>query len=592
MSKQTRTSFVAIGVNIALFVAKYLLALLSGNLPMLAEAYHSLSDVFTSFGLWVALMTKKAGEILDESEKKASKRTTGNISGTILTGILKFLTSLLKRAEHFFAIAIGATLVTVAYFIISRSLDTPAATPTKWRFVCMSVMLAMSLTSYLLSRFEIDVAKETKSQALMADGYHSRMDALGSLAVAVSLIADFCGLNIDIWVALAISALILLNGMTLLWNALSALVAVTRKESATMEYADQDWLMLLITKFLPKLSSYCSGFLFRVFRIDPSRNAAKSIAALRLIAIALISVAAVYAATGFHTVASNEQAVVITFGKAGNPISPGLHYICPWPVSQIKTVDTQTEKILKVGVLQRKSALAILWTNKHYEKSYTFLTGEKSFLDLSAITRYRITNPRDYLFSAVDPETCLKDIVHDSIRQSISHMSFFDAIGSKLPQLENELNRRVTRKLSNINIGIKLVEVILTDIHPPINVASAYEDVISSKIEMQTRINNAHAYANKVIASTKGETATILGDANVFHAKRINSSIGAAAEFKLKYDAMREYRDITIPRLYFETMEKALTNAGKYILVDDKGNAEYWVNTGKGSTSNEYYGEE
>jgi len=59
MGKGQKVAFLAIGINLALFVMKYLFAELSGSAALKAEAIHSLSDVIASSTVLVGLIIAK-----------------------------------------------------------------------------------------------------------------------------------------------------------------------------------------------------------------------------------------------------------------------------------------------------------------------------------------------------------------------------------------------------------------------------------------------------------------------------------------------------------------------------------------------------
>ncbi len=79
--------------------------------------------------------------------------------------------------------------------------------------------------------------------------------------------------------------------------------------------------------------------------------------------------------------------------------------------------------------------------------------------------------------------------------------------------------------------------------------------------------NEAEAYRNDVIPRARGEAAQIVAAADGERAAAIAEAKGAAARFESVLTAYRANKDITLARLYIETMERVL-KSGRLSLVD------------------------
>ena len=86
----------------------------------------------------------------------------------------------------------------------------------------------------------------------------------------------------------------------------------------------------------------------------------------------------------------------------------------------------------------------------------------------------------------------------------------------------------------------------------------------------------ADAYANKALASARGESAQLLQEAEAYRAKVINEATGQASRFESIYQEYVKSKDVTRKRLYLDTMEKMLGKVDKVIL-DNNANGEQGV---------------
>jgi cation diffusion facilitator family transporter len=142
---------------------------LSGSVALLADTIHNLADAFTALPLWVAFTLARW---------QPSRRFTygyGRVED--LAGVVIVLTIVLS--------AIGA-----GYEAINRLLH-PQPITYLWAVIGAAVL--GFLGNEAVAVFRIKVGKEIGSAALVADGYHARVDGLTSLAVLFGAIGVWAG---------------------------------------------------------------------------------------------------------------------------------------------------------------------------------------------------------------------------------------------------------------------------------------------------------------------------------------------------------------------------------------------------------------
>jgi cation diffusion facilitator family transporter len=171
-----------------LLVAAIQLAIagIGGSAGLFADALHNLGDVFTTVALWIAFVL---------SRRAANQRYTyGYYRSEDLAGI-------------FIVLVIIASAVTGAWESIQKL--TNGSVPTQL-YVSMAAALVGVVGNEILAQYKIAVGKRINSVPLVADGQHSRIDGLTSLAAFVGLIGVALGLRIaDPLAGLVITVVIL-----------------------------------------------------------------------------------------------------------------------------------------------------------------------------------------------------------------------------------------------------------------------------------------------------------------------------------------------------------------------------------------------
>jgi cation diffusion facilitator family transporter len=176
-------SFVSLMVTAAIQVV---VVLLSGSVGLLADTIHNFADAATAIPLGIAFWLARRG--------KTRRFTYGLGRVEDFAGILIILTIL-------------ASALVAAYESITRLIH-PQPVGLLWAVMVASVVGFVGNEAVAI--FRIRVGKQIGSAALIADGYHARVDGWTSLAVFVGAMGMWAGYPLaDPLVGLVISAAIL-----------------------------------------------------------------------------------------------------------------------------------------------------------------------------------------------------------------------------------------------------------------------------------------------------------------------------------------------------------------------------------------------
>ncbi len=431
----------------------------------------------------------------------------------------------------------------------------------------MVVVIALIFISYLRFRFESSVGKELNSPALVADAYHSRVDMHVLSLVMLTLIGEVMGLSLDKWGALVIGFMILAVALKILYRS-SRMLLQQSQETEPDFRSIEDSMVLVLLGTLSKESHRVHSLMNQFLHWD---NALKRRILLRRTILWFAAIVLTgYMLTGFFTVNPTEVAIVERLGvpvQPDRPLGAGIHYTLPGPFSRVRIVDVHTVHRLPLGYESRERKDLILWTNVHYIKEYPMLTGDSSYLDVAANMHYHISNPERYLYGCEEPDKLLKVAAARALQTIIGSRQFFYLITEWRDGLEDEVVRLTQEMVNSLDMGIKIDHIYFRDIHPPVEVAPAFEDVVSAQEDLETFVEEALGYEKELIPDTRGEAAIRLESAKAQRTKTIMEATGKTSAFKELEYAFQRYRDVSMFRFRMELLESALSRA-KIYLVD------------------------
>ena len=154
-------------------VLKGFIGFLSGSMALLADAVHSLSDVFALLAVWLGL-------------RLAQKKPTE-----------KFPYGYYK-AETLASLAVAVVILASGIEILWESIKKFSSPSTiSFPFLALSVAIFSMMFSYLLSRYKGKTGREINSRALIGESKHSMVDVYLSLAVFSGILFSHLGV---LWV--------------------------------------------------------------------------------------------------------------------------------------------------------------------------------------------------------------------------------------------------------------------------------------------------------------------------------------------------------------------------------------------------------
>ncbi len=286
-----------------------------------------------------------------------------------------------------------------------------------------------------------------------------------------------------------------------------------------------------------------------------------------MLAIAILGLVAF---TSWYTVDESEQAVVLTFGDAGDPITePGLKFKLPWPIQTVEKLSKET------------FSLDFKYTpgegNQGDRQDTKMITGDENIVIADLVVQWRITDPVKFLYNVDDPEQALYNATSASLRAIIGNSQIDEALTDGRAEIEANVRDLLTRLIEEYDIGISIMNVKLQNVDLPNDeVREAFTRVTDARETMNTKINEANKYRNQKINEANGEKEAIIRRAEGQKEARIQQAHGDVAVFNSLYNAYQNNQEVTKDRLIIETLEKVLKDAKVYIMDDDGDTVKYF----------------
>ncbi len=594
MNRKIKASLISICSDVLMISIKAVLASLSGSAALLADAYHSLSDLFVS----ISVLTGAASRSYVEKRAEAcaqSQTETGTQTATEETGSEQSAAtdeaqseSARKNAPGYWieagiAYIISLVILYLPVEIISGLADSGSYEIRNTWIAVIGVVLCI-IIAYFLSRFKIQVGAETDSPALAADGYHTRMDMFSSIAVLFSLMGHQIGIRLDPLVAIIIAVLIGITGLELFITSVMGFVQKTSLRDLSLwgrinAGADRAF-SYTVMRFTGRSVSLSEFNL--VGRFSPHKFLTP-----RRLALWLFLASALWFSSGLTTIAPDEIGVKFRFGRiVDGEIRPGLAYGLPWPLEKIERVNMTKIYGVELGFRTDQKAegsfTSTLWEATHtvdgYRKERTesvSLTGDENIVDFSLVLHYRPLNAVVPFYKVNNIDEVLRGLLESGMRRVVAVKNADQLLVEDRQAILTEIKNELSEEVKRLELGVEIMGVYCHDLHPPLEVVEAFRSVFSAREEKARLLNEAESARNASLPQARADSRRKLLEAEAFEHEQKEHSGGDAENFRLKAEAYRIAPGVTSYRYYIETAEKGMAGKKKIIADPDANRGGY-----------------
>ncbi len=296
------------------------------------------------------------------------------------------------------------------------------------------------------------------------------------------------------------------------------------------------------------------------------RDGASGMKSAGKVAAAVVAVLAVLliAFNGTYQIREQEQAVLITFGKAQAVTEPGLHFKIPF-VQEVRKVST-TIQGFAIGYDDGSDV-------SNTDESL-MITSDYNFVNVDFFVEYRFSEPVKALYASREPVNILRNVCQSCIRTVIGSYPVDDVLTTGKNEIQAAIKEMIMKRLEEQDLGVQLVNITIQDSEPPTTeVMEAFKAVETARQGKETALNNANKYRNERIPQAQAQADGIVKDAEASKTERINEATAQVARFNAMYEEYVKNPVITRQRMFYEAMEEVLPDL-KVVIESPDGNTQ------------------
>jgi regulator of protease activity HflC (stomatin/prohibitin superfamily) len=292
---------------------------------------------------------------------------------------------------------------------------------------------------------------------------------------------------------------------------------------------------------------------------------------LRRLLLPLFAAAAalLWLTTTLHEVPHGSLGLETRLGRAtAAPLAPGLHFTWPAPFAAVRVLPTERLQSVVLGAAA-DTGKPILWERDHYvDEEARLVGGGEELLTVSVPIFYHIRDPLAYARHTGDAARLVRDLADRILQIETTRLPAFAIMTSERETLAATLHARLQTELDARRTGLAVAFVALRDVHPPVAVGPAYQDVVSALEDRETHRHEGERLRAEALPRVAAEAAKLRTEADAVLLTRTAQAEGQAARFLAQQAAYAAQPEIFRIRHAYARYDEGMRQAKKLVLSE------------------------
>lgn len=272
--------------------------------------------------------------------------------------------------------------------------------------------------------------------------------------------------------------------------------------------------------------------------------------------VILVLLGLAWLGTGLYRVDAAERGVEQRFGAFTQTTMPGLHWHLPYPFEFVDIVN--------------------ITSVENFPFQTEMLTADRRYVFIEMVVQYRRTDPVDYSFNVVDPESTLQDVTESGLREVVGTSTLIRLVTEQRDQIAPRTQEIVQATLDMYGAGLSITSISLEDLDYPAAVQEAVDDAQQAENDASRYVLEADTYEKDIVPKARGASEKIRLDAEAYRDRVIRDAEGEAGRFVALLTEYQKAPRVTRDRLYIEAIEEVYGRSNKVIIdSDSSGNIMY-----------------
>ena len=253
----------------------------------------------------------------------------------------------------------------------------------------------------------------------------------------------------------------------------------------------------------------------------------------------VLSVLLYWGLTSLTLIGPSEVGLRESFGVVDRQLAPGLRWKLPWPFGVVRRLEVKRIYSARIGAEAGEEVhrpRAILWSKSHAHEEFPLVLGTGTdAVSVDAIIYYKIREDSqgllDFAYHTQEPIVALQGYAMRCLMEHTRSATLDEVLSVDRAEYASRIEADLRRYVTDNHLGIEIIDLALTNLHPPIASAAAYLDVISAEIDAVRFQVEAEGENRARIQEAEKESGQLIANARAAAARRVGQAVEESAQF-------------------------------------------------------------
>lgn len=265
----------------------------------------------------------------------------------------------------------------------------------------------------------------------------------------------------------------------------------------------------------------------------------------------------------------DQECVICRFGIVDGKKAkgPGLHFKLPWPFADAVFFSPNKINVMNIGFEASKEKTDLIWSKRHSLTNDHLVVGDGvELINIDCQVLWKIKDLYKYFSTMQNPEEFIKANTYKLLTKATVTSTFDEIISRDRRIMTNQIKQGLQQFLDEKELGIEITEVLFLAIHPPLDVAASFEDVISAKLDKLTYVLKAHTENEHKIHFHRADSFAVKLKAEMNAIETIQKAEGDASSIISRAIAFNAEPDLERFRLKLNLIQKIFSTKSIYVV--------------------------
>jgi len=301
-----------------------------------------------------------------------------------------------------------------------------------------------------------------------------------------------------------------------------------------------------------------------------------------IVKVVMLLLFAVFILSGFFIVGPQEKAIILRFGKPVGDgdkmlLGAGLHWAWPYPIDEVERVPiTEIQKVTTtVGWYATTPEMELAGSEPPPGPSLNpmidgyVLTADGNIVHSRATLRFRIADPRSYVFDFADGSNVVRNALNNALLHSAARFTVDEILTRDVVGFQDAVRKRFEQLAVAQKLGV-LVEQCDVESRSPRQLKAVFDGVITAGQNRSKVLNEARSYENKTLSQAESGATNIINLAETERKARLDSLGADVARFRALQPNYARNPDLYQQQELVKVMARVLTNVNDRIYLPDR----------------------